>query len=133
MCGIVGIFAQAQPRPELEAWCRAMADAIAYRGPDDSGAWVDPAVGLALAHRRLFILDLSPAGHQPSRVAPRTARPPAPLAEDLLNPVAMQRQGYLHPEPIQRLWRQHISGRFDHTVRLWTVLMWQAALEEWGG
>jgi asparagine synthase (glutamine-hydrolysing) len=53
-------------------------------------------------------------------------------AEDLLDPVLMQRQGYLRPEPIQVLWLQHLSGRFDHTTRLWTVLMWQAWLAEWG-
>lgn len=58
--------------------------------------------------------------------------PLRPWAEDLLDPVLMQSQGYLRPEPIQRLWRQHLSGRFDHTTRLWTVLMWQAWLEEWG-
>lgn len=43
----------------------AMTDAIAYRGPDDSGAWVDAEAGIALGHRRLSILDLSPSGHQP--------------------------------------------------------------------
>jgi asparagine synthase (glutamine-hydrolysing) len=53
-------------------------------------------------------------------------------AEDLLEPGLMQRQGYLRPEPIQVLWRQHLSGRFDHTAKLWTVLMWQAWLAEWG-
>lgn len=42
-----------------------MASAIVNRGPDDTGAWVDPQVGLGLAHRRLAIIDLSPAGHQP--------------------------------------------------------------------
>jgi asparagine synthase (glutamine-hydrolysing) len=42
-----------------------MADAIAHRGPDDCGVWTDPAAGVALAHRRLSIIDLSPAGHQP--------------------------------------------------------------------
>lgn len=52
-------------------------------------------------------------------------------AEDLLEPGQMQRQGYLRPEPIQLLWRQHLSGRFDHTAKLWTVLMWQAWLVEW--
>jgi asparagine synthase (glutamine-hydrolysing) len=51
-------------------------------------------------------------------------------AEDLLEPGLMQRQGYLRPEPIQALWRQHLSGRFDHSTRLWTVLMWQAWLVE---
>ncbi|MCP9910752.1 asparagine synthase (glutamine-hydrolyzing) [Cyanobium sp. BA20m-p-22] len=53
-------------------------------------------------------------------------------AEDLLEPGLMQRQGYLRPEPIQIIWRQHLSGRFDHTSRLWAVLMWQAWLAEWG-
>lgn len=44
---------------------RAMTDAIVHRGPDDSGAWVDAEAGIALGHRRLSILDLSPLGHQP--------------------------------------------------------------------
>jgi asparagine synthase (glutamine-hydrolysing) len=42
-----------------------MAGTLVHRGPDDAGVWVDETVGLALAHRRLSILDLSPAGHQP--------------------------------------------------------------------
>jgi len=42
-----------------------MATALTHRGPDDGGAWADPAVGIALSHRRLSIIDLSPAGHQP--------------------------------------------------------------------
>jgi asparagine synthase (glutamine-hydrolysing) len=42
-----------------------MADRIAHRGPDDSGVWIDAQAGLALAHRRLSIVDLSAAGHQP--------------------------------------------------------------------
>lgn len=43
----------------------AMAARIAHRGPDDDGVWCDAPAGLVLAHRRLSILDLSPAGHQP--------------------------------------------------------------------
>jgi asparagine synthase (glutamine-hydrolysing) len=42
-----------------------MADQLVHRGPDDSGVWVDRQVGVALGHRRLSILDLSPDGHQP--------------------------------------------------------------------
>jgi asparagine synthase (glutamine-hydrolysing) len=42
-----------------------MADAIAHRGPDSSGVWSDEDHGIALSHRRLAILDLSPQGHQP--------------------------------------------------------------------
>lgn len=43
----------------------AMADALYHRGPDDGGAWVDADAGIALGHRRLSIIDLSPLGHQP--------------------------------------------------------------------
>jgi asparagine synthase (glutamine-hydrolysing) len=42
-----------------------MAAAIAHRGPDSGGVWVDEGHGLALGHRRLAIIDLSPHGHQP--------------------------------------------------------------------
>ena len=70
MCGLTGFWAPdtaAQPRgaDAMAARAHAMATRIAHRGPDDRGVWVDPAHGIALAHRRLSILDLSPAGHQP--------------------------------------------------------------------
>jgi len=42
-----------------------MADTLVHRGPDDSGVWTDESAGIALGHRRLAILDLSAAGHQP--------------------------------------------------------------------
>lgn len=42
-----------------------MVDTLLHRGPDDAGVWADVNAGIALAHRRLSILDLSPAGHQP--------------------------------------------------------------------
>jgi asparagine synthase (glutamine-hydrolysing) len=42
-----------------------MTDPIAHRGPDDEGAWLDAEAGVALGHRRLSIIDLSPLGHQP--------------------------------------------------------------------
>lgn len=63
MCGIAG-FRSVETR-EKEAVARRMADALRHRGPDDEGIWVDDAAGLALAQRRLSIVDLSPAGHQP--------------------------------------------------------------------
>ncbi|HBP16429.1 MAG TPA: asparagine synthetase B, partial [Planctomycetes bacterium] len=43
----------------------AMGATLSHRGPDDAGTWVDAGAGVALAHRRLSIVDLSAAGHQP--------------------------------------------------------------------
>lgn len=62
MCGIAGIF---NLKDELVSptILRAMNDAIAHRGPDGEGQWIDGSIGLG--HRRLAIIDLSPAGHQP--------------------------------------------------------------------
>lgn len=66
MCGLTGFF---QPggfhAEEGAAVAAGMARRIAHRGPDDEGVWVDAEAGIALAHRRLSILDLSPSGHQP--------------------------------------------------------------------
>lgn len=62
MCGIAGVLnLDGQPAPP--AILRKMADAIAHRGPDGEGYYTDGPVGLC--HRRLAIIDLSPAGHQP--------------------------------------------------------------------
>ena len=66
MCGITGLICPVSlPNETLEEACRQMTDALRHRGPDDSGVWVDSGQGVALGHRRLSILDLSPAGHQP--------------------------------------------------------------------
>lgn len=65
MCGITGIFRGIPESQPLKPALEQMADAITHRGPDDSGVWEEPSVGLGLGHRRLSIVDLSPAGHQP--------------------------------------------------------------------
>jgi asparagine synthase (glutamine-hydrolysing) len=66
MCGIAGLWRfSGQPEGELAAHARAMTDAIAYRGPDGDGHWLDADVGITLGHRRLAIIDLSPTGLQP--------------------------------------------------------------------
>lgn len=63
MCGIVGYVSGRTAASEVLV--RQMAQQIKHRGPDGAGAWVDADAGIALAHRRLAILDLSEAGHQP--------------------------------------------------------------------
>lgn len=67
MCGIAGLLVPAQSlaAAELTQRARGMAAALRHRGPDDSGVWVDADAGIALAHTRLAIQDLSPAGAQP--------------------------------------------------------------------
>ena len=67
MCGITGFtdFRRQASAEDLRAIAKRMTDTLRHRGPDSEGTWVDPAVGVALGHRRLAILDLSLAGHQP--------------------------------------------------------------------
>ena len=62
MCGVTGYWGPKAPDSIL---VERMAHLIKSRGPDDAGVWTASDTGLALAHRRLSILDLSPAGHQP--------------------------------------------------------------------
>jgi asparagine synthase (glutamine-hydrolysing) len=64
MCGIAG-FIGAAPGSDIGDIAEAMAKSIAYRGPDDQGIWTDGECETALVHRRLSIIDLSAAGHQP--------------------------------------------------------------------
>jgi len=66
MCGIAGFWATGWDSvADGRVSVQRMADTLSYRGPDDCGVWIDEAQGLALAHRRLSIVDLSPHGHQP--------------------------------------------------------------------
>ena len=62
MCGIAGVLYADRRRPVKTGVLKAMGDAIAHRGPDAEGFWIDP--GLGLVHRRLSIIDLG-GGDQP--------------------------------------------------------------------
>src|SRR5690349_12215586 len=67
MCGIAG-FIDSLGSHDINEYTRfvlAMVMPLRHRGPDDAGHWTDAAAGVALAHRRLSIVDLSAAGHQP--------------------------------------------------------------------
>ncbi|MGE0759322.1 MAG: asparagine synthase (glutamine-hydrolyzing) [Pirellulaceae bacterium] len=71
MCGFAGFWEPAANRPmnQLAEVVSRMADTLSHRGPDDRGIWCDPTAGIALGHRRLSIVDLSPLGHQPMQSA----------------------------------------------------------------
>ena len=67
MCGIAGVvdFTKATGAEELSRTVAAMTDSLTHRGPDAGAVWTDCRAGIGLGHRRLSILDLSPAGAQP--------------------------------------------------------------------
>jgi len=65
MCGFAGLLDPARRYGDALALAVAMAERIRHRGPDDDGSWGETEAGLAFAFRRLAILDLTPAGHQP--------------------------------------------------------------------
>lgn len=67
MCGITG-FINSDVNDNKDRLCNIiskMTSIISHRGPDDSGIWIDERKGIALGHRRLSIIDVSQAGHQP--------------------------------------------------------------------
>lgn len=64
MCGLAGGFSPSD-FGRLRGAMPNMVDALVHRGPNDRGLWLDPDAGIALGHRRLAIVDLTPAGHQP--------------------------------------------------------------------
>ncbi|GJL84781.1 MAG: asparagine synthetase B [Micavibrio sp.] len=69
MCGITG-FIDLQRDKDGESLASLVSDmnnTLVHRGPDSDGIWVDHEVGVALAHRRLAIIDLSETGHQPMK------------------------------------------------------------------
>lgn len=105
-----------------------MADAIAHRGPDAEGLWCDPALGLALAHRRLAILDLSPAGHQP--MASASGRHVIAFNGEIYNHQALRRE-LEHAGLLQVPWR----GQSDTETLLAAIDAWglQAALQRCSG
>jgi len=65
MCGIAGILGSSPLDDAARQALPVMLRALRHRGPDDSGMWTAPGSHAALAHARLSIIDLSPAGHQP--------------------------------------------------------------------
>jgi asparagine synthase (glutamine-hydrolysing) len=71
MCGFAGAWHLGADVPEDELWARAtaMGASLRHRGPDDDAVFVDADAGMALAHRRLAVIELSPLGAQPMTTA----------------------------------------------------------------
>jgi asparagine synthase (glutamine-hydrolysing) len=115
MCGIAGFLGSAQSRIDIHV-ARLMADRLQHRGPDDEGLWGDPEAGIAVAQRRLSVVDLSIAGRQPMvSVGGRYV-------------FVLNGEIYNHAEiraTLDAEGEQHWVGRSDTEVLL-------AAIERWG-
>lgn len=116
MCGFAGVYGRSSSEDNL----RRMGSAIAYRGPDDSGIWIDPEAALGLVHRRLSIVDLSPAGHQPM----------ASACERYI--IAFNGEIYNHSELRQSLEHPNWRGHSDTETLLAAIATWglEAALKQ---
>ena len=65
MCGLTGFLGGVGDLDTDVALLHRAADTLIHRGPDDAGVWCDSVQRIGFSHRRLAIVDLSPAGHQP--------------------------------------------------------------------
>jgi asparagine synthase (glutamine-hydrolysing) len=95
-----------------------MASALSHRGPDDSGYWLDQTAGIALGHRRLSIVDLSPAGHQP--MLSRCGRYVLAFNGEVYNFEEIRRQLESHFGSGAIRWR----GHSDTEVMLEAISVW---------
>ncbi|WP_340266327.1 asparagine synthase (glutamine-hydrolyzing) [Sphingobium mellinum] len=116
MCGLVGGWS-ARNFDRLRSALPRMSGALRHRGPDDGGQWNDFDAGIALAHRRLAIVDLSAAGHQPMPSA--SGRFMIAYNGEIYNHMAVRRS--LEAIGAAPAWRGHSDTE--------TLL---AAMERWG-
>ena len=121
MCGIAGQLGLNRSRgePELRDQTQRMVATLRHRGPDDEGVWVDAEAGVALGSRRLAILDLSPAGHQP--MVSSSGRYVVAFNGEIYNHLELRRELESHvADPALAL-----RGHSDTEIML-------AAFEHWG-
>jgi asparagine synthase (glutamine-hydrolysing) len=118
MCGLVG-FAGAPSSAVVDPLklLRAMGDAMSHRGPDDAGAWWDAAAGVGFSHRRLAIVDLTAAGHQP--MASASGRYLIAYNGEIYNHLELRKE--LEARGAAPAWRGHADTE--------TLL---AAIDHWG-
>jgi asparagine synthase (glutamine-hydrolysing) len=114
MCGITGfVEPRASTSLAMTKVVHDMARQLEHRGPDGEGAWVDAEVGVALAHRRLAIIDLSSAGYQPMLSA--CGRYCIVFNGEIYNHIALRKE-----LPDTEQWR----GHSDTETLLSTIVAW---------
>jgi asparagine synthase (glutamine-hydrolysing) len=127
MCGFAGFISgrNLSQQATLEAMCKT----LTHRGPDASATWQDKKAGLALGHRRLAIMDLSPNGHQPMQSA--SGRYVIAFNGEIYNFVALRRDLDRDWGTVGKLWR----GTSDTEVALEAIDCWglKVALDRFVG
>jgi len=133
MCGITGVIDTVLGQ-DLEYCINRMADTLIHRGPDDGGVWVDINEGVALGHRRLSILDLSPAGHQP--MVSTNGRYVIAFNGEIYNHIEMRRllrsacndykwRGHSDTETLLACFEQWgIEATLSHCVGMFAIALW---------
>jgi asparagine synthase (glutamine-hydrolysing) len=133
MCGIAGILSSQQV---AEQSVLRMTRPLAHRGPDDSGCWIDADAGIGFGHRRLSIVDLSPAGHQPMHSA--DGRFVLNYNGEIYNHEDIRRELEERNAAPESGWRGHsdsevllqaiatwgLRGALDRCVGMWALALW---------
>ena len=131
MCGIAGILSLRLPSDELAVRVKSMRDRMQHRGPDDEGSFLDEEAGVGLAHRRLSILDLSSAGHQPMQTADGRYTIVFngeiynfhELREELIG-FGVQFQSKSDTEVLLQLYRKHGSAMVNRLAGMFAFAIW---------
>jgi asparagine synthase (glutamine-hydrolysing) len=135
MCGFTGFLGWKTSSVEQLEAVERMAASISHRGPDSAGFWQDPVVGLALGHRRLAIVDLSPAGAQP--MASASGRYVIAFNGEIYNHLQL-RKAQEHENKLSANWRGHsdtetilagfeawgIEGTLKRVIGMFAIAVW---------
>lgn len=128
MCGIAGFVVADRryvPGVDLQSAVTKMSDILEHRGPDSSGVWVDQDRGVALAHRRLAVLDPTPAGNQP--MVSRSGRYVVTYNGEIYNHLALRRD--LDREGVGNECARRERRRWNGTSDTETLV---EAIDAWG-
>lgn len=128
MCGIAGVLRKDGSTPDRDLLL-AMRDSMCHRGPDDTGIWTDGPVGLV--HRRLAILDPSPAGHQPMGdpegdvwIVYNGEQYNYPALRTLCQQRGIKLRSESDTETLLHLWRLFGEGMVDHLRGMFALALY---------
>jgi asparagine synthase (glutamine-hydrolysing) len=135
MCGINGVFARDGSHLD-PADVAAMRDAMSHRGPDDSGLWQRQQRDVVLGHRRLAIVDLSPAGHEPMTNEDGSIQLTFNgeiYNHELLRP-ELERRGHrfrsrCDAEVLVHLYEEHGPAMVEHLIGMFAFAIWDEERE----